>query len=87
MQRRGQLAARRCAAVSGAGRWLPDNMGLTGFDCNRGLLACVIQRPRSGIQWETTDADTDIELEAVLASANIDAEYEALVAEHSVVLV
>lgn len=72
----------------GAGGKPPSHYkGLTGFDCGRSLLACVIQWRQSGIQSQTTDADIDIELEAMLASADIDAEYEALVAEYADVLV
>lgn len=61
--------------------------GLTGFDCGWSLLACVIQWRQSGMQSQKTDADIDIELEAMLASADIDAEYEALVADYSDALV
>lgn len=77
----------RCAIVSRAGRWLLDNMGLTGFDCVRDLLACVIQWPRSDIQWHLTNDELVIEIEAALAIVGVDAEFEALCAEYSDILV
>jgi hypothetical protein len=51
------------------------------------LLACVIQWPQSGIQRQPTDANTDIEEVIEAEFLGIDAEYEALVAEYSAVLV
>ena len=60
-------------------------MGLYWFRPFVGFVACVIQWPQSDIQRHLVsgiDTETMIEIEM----AGLDAEYEALVAEHSVVL-
>lgn len=62
-------------------------MGLFWFRLLSRLVIGVIQWPQSGIQRQQTDVDTDIETEATSAMADVDAEYEALVAEYSVALV
>jgi hypothetical protein len=59
-------------------------MGLSWFRLCTGFVACVIQWPQSDIQRQpisVIDTETVIEIEM----AGLDAEYEALVADHSVV--
>lgn len=60
--------------------------GLPGFDGDRIWLACVIQWPQSDIQRQPTDADIDIETVIEIEMAGLDAEYEELVSEHSLIL-
>jgi hypothetical protein len=53
-------------------------MGLSWFRLQSRFVTGVIQRPQSGIQRETIDVDSDIESEAISATADVDAEYEVL---------
>lgn len=56
-------------------------MGLSWFRLQSKFVTCVIQCPQSGIQREPINVDNDVYAEV----ADVDAEYEALVASSLVV--
>jgi hypothetical protein len=62
-----------------------QHKGLTGIDSVPVLTTCVIQRPQSGIQRETSNDTLSDETVIEIEMAGLDTEYAALVAEFSLI--